>query len=195
MKAFLSGRLACRTFSSCVRMCTDSMSEESTDKAMHAVVGRLYVEHHAWLTKWLRLRLGNAHEAADLAQDTFERLLRFRVQSPIQEPRAYLTVMAQRLMIGRARRRALEQAYAEALSQAPQRYEASPEQHLLVMQTLEELCEMLDGLSRQSRQVFILAQVQGMSHEEVGLHLGMTRNAVQKSLSRALAHCYAVVYG
>ncbi len=106
------------------------MSDELADKPSHGVVGRLYVEHHAWLTKWLRLRLGNAHEAADLAQDTFERLLRFRLQDPIQEPRAYLTVVARRLVISRA---ALEQAYAEALAQAPQCYEVSPEQHMQVM--------------------------------------------------------------
>ncbi|MDD3484875.1 sigma factor, partial [Azovibrio restrictus] len=34
---------------------------------------RLYRDHHGWLQGWLRRRLGNAHEAADLAQDTFLR--------------------------------------------------------------------------------------------------------------------------
>jgi len=35
----------------------------------------LYVAHHGWLQAWLRRRLGDAHQAADLAQDTFVRLL------------------------------------------------------------------------------------------------------------------------
>ncbi len=56
-------------------------------------------------------------------------------------------------------------------------------------------CEMLDGLPMRCRQVFILAQVQGMPHKQIGRRLGMTRNAVQKSLARAFAHCYAAVYG
>ena len=35
----------------------------------------LYRDHHGWLYGWLRRRLGNAADAADLAQDAFLRLL------------------------------------------------------------------------------------------------------------------------
>ncbi|OPL22089.1 hypothetical protein B5L72_34410 [Pseudomonas aeruginosa] len=40
-------------------------------RAMHA----LYSEHHGWLQNWLRGKLGCAADAADLAQDTFSRML------------------------------------------------------------------------------------------------------------------------
>ena len=40
-------------------------------RAMHA----LYSEHHGWLQNWLRGKLGCAADAADLAQDTFLRIL------------------------------------------------------------------------------------------------------------------------
>ena len=39
------------------------------------VVQTLYSTHHSWLNRWLRSRLGNAADAADMAQDTFVRLL------------------------------------------------------------------------------------------------------------------------
>ena len=35
----------------------------------------LYAEHHGWLRGWLRGRLGNAFDAADLAHDTYLRIL------------------------------------------------------------------------------------------------------------------------
>jgi RNA polymerase sigma-70 factor (ECF subfamily) len=38
-------------------------------------VAALYTTHHGWLQGWLRKKVGNAFDAADLAQDTFVRLL------------------------------------------------------------------------------------------------------------------------
>ncbi|MGV8294512.1 sigma factor, partial [Pseudomonas aeruginosa] len=35
----------------------------------------LYGDHHGWLRGWLRKRLGNAFDAADLAHDTYVRIL------------------------------------------------------------------------------------------------------------------------
>jgi hypothetical protein len=35
----------------------------------------LYAEHHGWLHGWLRKKLGNAGDAADLAHDTYLRIL------------------------------------------------------------------------------------------------------------------------
>ncbi|WP_313062038.1 sigma factor, partial [Pseudomonas rhodesiae] len=35
----------------------------------------LYRDHHGWLQGWLRKRLGDREHAADVAQDTFLRLL------------------------------------------------------------------------------------------------------------------------
>ena len=36
--------------------------------------------HHGWLHNWLRAKLGNSFDAADLAQDTFIRVLRHRLK-------------------------------------------------------------------------------------------------------------------
>ncbi|WP_350649943.1 sigma factor, partial [Pseudomonas sp. HY13-MNA-CIBAN-0226] len=38
----------------------------------------LYNDHHHWLTGWLRRKLGCPDNAADLAQDTFIRVLSAR---------------------------------------------------------------------------------------------------------------------
>ncbi|SDI93890.1 Sigma-70, region 4 [Pseudomonas delhiensis] len=41
----------------------------------HSQVGELYAGHHHWLLGWLYRRLECHQQAADLAQDTFVRLL------------------------------------------------------------------------------------------------------------------------
>ncbi|MEX5624453.1 RNA polymerase subunit sigma, partial [Pseudomonas syringae] len=38
--------------------------------ATQADVQSLYIDHHAWLVDWLRKRLRQGDNAADLAQDT-----------------------------------------------------------------------------------------------------------------------------
>ncbi|WP_276204144.1 sigma factor, partial [Delftia tsuruhatensis] len=47
----------------------------AADRALVPDVATLYSDHHGWLLGWLRKRLGNAFDAADLTQDTYVRLL------------------------------------------------------------------------------------------------------------------------
>lgn len=167
----------------------------STSFTSCAEVQSVYQAHHQWLRSVLQRRLGNASDAADLAHDTFERLIRADIREPLNEPRAYLRTIASRLLIGRARRAALETAYAETLALQPVPVEPSVEARALIIEALEQVCELLDTLPMTSRRIFLMAQIDGMSYAEIGQRLGLTPNAVQKSLARALVHCYTVVYG
>jgi RNA polymerase sigma-70 factor (ECF subfamily) len=76
-------------------------------------VESLYHDHHSWLTGWLRRRLGCPDSAADLAQDTFIRVLSAREPAAIIEPRAFLTTLAKRVLFNHYRRQDLERAYLE----------------------------------------------------------------------------------
>ena len=49
----------------------------------------LYGEHHSWLVGWLRRKLSGSDHAADLAQDTFVRVLSAQRPAMLLEPRAY----------------------------------------------------------------------------------------------------------
>ena len=77
-------------------------------------VQTLYSDHHGWLHAWLRSKLGNAADAADLAQDTFVRLLQRREQVQLNTPRAFLRTVARGLVIDHWRRDALERAVVAA---------------------------------------------------------------------------------
>ena len=61
-------------------------------------VQALYRSHHGWLNAWLRARLGNAADAADLAQDTFVRLLQRSERLELKAPRAFLSTIARGLV-------------------------------------------------------------------------------------------------
>jgi RNA polymerase sigma factor (sigma-70 family) len=110
-------------------------------------IATLYLDHHSWLLAWLRRRLSNACDAADLTQDTFVRILGARRWLRSETPRAYLTTVAKGVLVNWYRRQALEQAYLEALALLPEPQSPSPEQRALVLETLQEIDAMLDTLA------------------------------------------------
>ena len=159
----------------------------------HSALHLLYSEHNGWLKSWLRARLGNASDAADLAQDTFVRLLASRDIEQIREPRTYLSAIARALMIDKFRRRALEQAYCEALALHPEPMDISPEKRLLILETLVAIDSMLDGLGERTRQIFLSVQLEGLSYVATGKRLGVSVTTVKNHLIRAMTRCLLLV--
>ena len=86
----------------------------------------LYAEHHGWLRGWLRGRLGNAFDAADLAHDTYLRILSSGRMPEPRQSRQHLAQIAKGLVIDLYRRRQIEAAYLDALARLPQRWRRPP---------------------------------------------------------------------
>ena len=157
-------------------------------------VNLLYRAHHGWLHGWLRAKLGNSFDAADLAQDTFVRVLRHRHElDALREPRAYLTTIAKRLLLNHHRRRSVEQAYMEALALMPEALAPSAEQRLIILETLQEIEEMLAGLSLPARQAFLMAQLEGLSHAEIASRLDVSLRTVHRYITKGLEQCIMAV--
>jgi RNA polymerase sigma-70 factor (ECF subfamily) len=153
--------------------------------------------HHGWLLGWLRRKLGHVSgnaEAADLAQDTFVRILvcHQREQAPeltLREPRAYLVTVATRVLFNHYRRLSLEQAYLQALEQMPQALAPSPEERLLVLETLNEVDAMLDALPAKARSAFLLSQLEGLSYQEIADQLDVSVRTVKRYMALAFEEC------
>ena len=164
------------------------------DQAPVPSVETLYCDHHGWLQGWLRRKLGNSFDAADLAHDTFVRVLRRQERDTIREPRAYLTTIAHGLVVSHWRRQALEEAWRATLASQPEPVSPSPEQRALILETLEEIAFLLDGLSTRHREIFLLSQIDGMTYPQIAERLDVTVNIVQKAMTHAIARCYRALY-
>lgn len=155
----------------------------------HAALHALYSEQNGWLKSWLRARLGNASDAADLAQDTFIRVLTARNAQTIREPRSYLGAIAHALMVDKFRRKALEQAYLAELTTRPERVVESPETRLLILETLVAVDTLLDGMGERTRQIFLAVQLEGLSYVATAERMGVSVTTVKKHMIRAMTHC------
>ncbi|CAM3859266.1 putative RNA polymerase sigma factor FecI [Pseudomonas reidholzensis] len=156
-------------------------------------IEQLYGEHHGWLRGWLRVRTGNHADAADLAQDTFVRMLGLRQLPVLREPRHYLVTIARGLLIDKSRRRLLEQAYLETLAARPEPVQISAEAQHLIIESLLAIDSMLDGLGARTRQIFLLVQLEGLSYVEVGRQLGLSVTTVKNHLAKAMLNCILLV--
>ena len=169
------------------------MSTSSPSSDTPADIAKLYVEHHGWLRSWLHRRLGNADHAADFAQDTFLKVLTKSAQETIDEPRAYLTVVAKGLVANAYRRQQLERAYLEALAQAPDSFAPSPEERALLLEALQQIDEILDKLPSLVRKTFLLAQLEGLTYAEIADELKISPSTVKRNVALAYLQCITVM--
>ncbi|WP_370680489.1 sigma-70 family RNA polymerase sigma factor [Comamonas sp. GB3 AK4-5] len=152
----------------------------------------LYLQHHSWLVARLRRKIGCAWDAADLAQNTFLRLLTARgpALDQLAEPRAYLTTIAQRLLANHLRRRQIERAYLDALALQPEPVAPPPDVRLMVLETLVAIDRLLDGLPVVARKAFLLWRLEEMTQEQIAAQLGISRTSVRRHLAAAAEQCF-----
>ncbi|MCC5810777.1 MAG: sigma-70 family RNA polymerase sigma factor [Ectothiorhodospiraceae bacterium] len=164
----------------------------SPPSAIRLETEALYRDHHRWLLGWLRLRLGCPERAADFAHDTFYRVLTRPQPSRVGRPRAFLTRIATRLMIDDSRRARLERAWLEAHAAFMEEHGAapSPEEIAELVDTLEAVARLLDGLPDKPRRAFLMSRLDGMPQADIARALGVTVSMVKKYLAQALVHCH-----
>jgi RNA polymerase sigma-70 factor (ECF subfamily) len=163
----------------------------AAEPAIQEHVDALYQGHHRWLQGWLGRKLGNACDAADLAQDVFVRLL-CRQPCEVQEPRTYLSAIAIGLVIDLWRRRELETAWLETLAQLPEAHAPSPESRLQFLEALIAIDRMLDSLKPKVRTAFLWAQLEGLTCRQIGERMGVSLATAERYVAAALRQCYAM---
>ncbi|MFT3763276.1 MAG: sigma-70 family RNA polymerase sigma factor [Pseudoxanthomonas sp.] len=153
------------------------------------MVQALYRDHHGWLLGWLRRRMSADEAAADLAQDTFLRVLQKPQLPELQEPRAYLTRIADGLVLNLWQRRALERAYLEVLTSLPEPQAPSEEQRRIALDALIRIDRLLDGLPGRVREAFLLAQLDGLKQANIARRMNVDVRTVKRWMVKAIATC------
>jgi len=179
------------------------MLELTSSTPAETSVETLYRDHHRWLLGWLRRKLGCPHHAADLAHDTFTRILAALDRGTgldlkaLREPRAFLTTAATRVVIDNARRQEIERVYLESLAliQPEEASAPSPERLYEVAETLTAIARLLDGLAEKPRAAFLLYRLEGLPQGEIAARLGVSASMVKQYVAQAMVHCYAAQHG
>ncbi len=164
----------------------------STAQTHSEQVEGLYSDHHGWLRSWLRKKLGCAEQAADIAQDTFVRILMAHdALVGLREPRAYLTTTAKHLLVDRARRARVEETYLHELSLIAELMDGAPapESILIALEALDQFSQALQALPEKASEAFLLHYMEQQSQTQIAEQLHISVRMVQKYLAQALLRC------
>jgi RNA polymerase sigma-70 factor (ECF subfamily) len=148
------------------------------------------------LVRFFVSRLRDATEAHDLAQEVFLRLLRLERPDLVRQPEAYLFTVAANIVRETALKRSarplqvtLEDTPNEQLNNADFFTANSPEESAQQQTRILELERTLATLSPKARAALIWHRRDGITYDEIGARLGVSRNMVKKYIARALAEC------
>jgi RNA polymerase sigma factor (sigma-70 family) len=144
------------------------------------------------LRRFLSVRLRNADDVPDLAQEVFLRLLRVEGYEGIRSPEAYLFTIASHVIHQHAVRRSSEPIsvdIADVFSELRTSASDDPPDQAAYAQQLDELERILAHLPARVATALVLHRVAGYSVQEVADELGVTRETAKKYLARAVEHC------
>lgn len=140
----------------------------------------------AQLRRW---RIPGDLEIDDVIQEAYAKLAMLDDVDSIRNPKAYFFQIAKSIVLMHVRRSRV--VSIQAVERIEQLHVASdepgPDVQASDRQQLHLLAQMIAALPGPSQAAMKLRLVQEFSHREIGEMLGMTANAVQKSLAKSLA--------
>ncbi len=143
----------------------------------------------------LRRRGRSSHDAEDLVQEAYLRLMRYESDHVVDKPEAFLMTTALHLSIDDHRRGAhrgqsvLIEDVA-IIDDAP-----STEDLLSSRERLARLSQCLGCLSEKTRTIFITHRVDGMTYESIGRLHGLSISGVERHIAKAVLQLAAGMAG
>jgi RNA polymerase sigma-70 factor (ECF subfamily) len=133
----------------------------------------------------------NVADVPDVVQEVYLRMLRIPNIESIRSPEAYLFTVAQHVVQQHTLRQTATPPSVE-LTQMLDLPSGSPDFDPVLAtdaaQCIEHLQGAIEELSPKVRATFLLHRRDGLSLEEIGTRLGLSRPMVKKNLMKALLH-------
>jgi RNA polymerase sigma factor (sigma-70 family) len=151
-------------------------------------VARLFREHNAALLRFAAARLGSEHEAREVAQEAYVRLLQLDRRQTIGFLRAYLFKTAANLATDRLRARRRAPSHSPVNDEDICAFDLCPERHCAGEEMIAVLDRALAELPEKCRRVLLFYRVDGLSRAEIARELCIGERMVRLYMARALEH-------
>ena len=149
---------------------------------------RLFAEHNGTLVRFLRARLGSDHEARDVAQEAYVRLLQIDKPGTVSFLRAYLFKTAANIATDRRRREAVRGVAHRDPVFDVRTDGIDPERSALAKERLRIVEAGIAELPERCRLAFLLHRVSDMSIADIAVRLGLSERMIRNHIVKALVH-------
>lgn len=158
-----------------------------------------FLERRADLKRYFAARVGET-EAEDLVQETCLRVAALPADADIRSSGAFIYRLGHNIMLDRIRQdrsRAGRDAewrrtHGMLTSTGEEIHDAVPaDEALIARERLRQMQDALAQLPEPIQQTFRLHKLDGFSHSEVAVRLGVSRSLVEKRMMQALKHLLA----
>ena len=146
-----------------------------------------FFEHYEELVGTWTRRLRNRQQAADLAHDTFVRVLESD-SAAVQQPRASLHQTARNIAVDGYRREDRRSAVQPEAIDHSESSSGDPEHFMRAIQLADSIERALAELPVNCRKVFVWQKIEGLTQAEIAARLGLSKNMVEKYMIRTLRH-------
>jgi RNA polymerase sigma factor (sigma-70 family) len=156
------------------------------------LIERLFAQHQGALHAFFSRRIRSKHEAVDLVQEVYVRMLRVKDSDAIRNPEGYLYTVANNLVYEQAVLNKRQTAIAESNELSIQGELTRPAGFEELFDTqirVKRLREVLNQLPPKCRASVYMKYHLGLSYEQIADYLEVSPHMVQKYLGMALAHC------
>jgi RNA polymerase sigma factor (sigma-70 family) len=158
-------------------------------------MSQLFREHNRVLVAYLTNRLRSEHEAKEVAQEAYLRLLELKDACTPSLLRAYLFKTATNLAIDRLRRRQVQHRSEEQpelfqVLNPASREMNDPATALLAREQADQVLGFLQELLPKCQQAISLHRLEGLPQHEVAKRLGISERMVRRYVTYAMIYCH-----
>lgn len=149
------------------------------------------------LNQFLHRNWRNASDIADLRQDIYVQVYEAALKDIPLRPRQFVFTTARNLLINKVRREQIVSIEAVADLDLVEIAEDSPapDRAVIARDELLRLQVALDRLPARHREIFFMAQIEGLAGRQIALRLGLAESTVSLHLAKATRLIADHLYG
>lgn len=156
------------------------LSENS--HSIDCLISQSYIDFHTAIYNYIKNRINNAEDAADLAQDAYVRLLDYKAMLRQETIKSFVFTIARNLVIDYIRRHYRKQEVSANMYEFSKEYTESVENELYAkdLQKLEN--GMMMTLPKQRKLIYYMDRFEEKSADEISKTLQISKRTVESHL-------------